>query len=502
MADLLSIFANAYPADQNAVMRGMQGAQNFMSNALEYQQKREALEAARGLRALYAQNPNPSYEDIARIDPTFAMQQNKANFELQKEMLGAKKTEREISGMEAKTIAETLGPIAERAMMTGDIEAYKREIGQAASALSSQGVKLPMNFDPEQHTPDMVLQNAIGRGYKSPFMENQAALQREQMMRGLGPQMTPQQAYGDVKMGQYGPIRVPGLGGYNMTPGPQYGVTPFNPNAGQMQQGPMPGGMQQAPIGAEDLAVLKQNRAQMQPGPERDALDRMIGEVETGRIAQPPAGGFVTPQQEMQMRIGEKAAEAGATATAKAEVERTEENKRITDAFKRAVGPGGVSRVMKLISESTSGPTEELAAQVVSGIPRPGGSRATSGMENIGSLTTIAKELSKTIERSPGPQSDKDVLLASLAAAAIDNPSIPYNQRMKGFLEFARLMKERAGSMGIDPKELGIDIDTESGSTSSAQTTTPATLKIGEVKDGYEYIGGNPKDQSSWKKVR
>ena len=141
-------------------------------------------------------------------------------------------------------------------------------------------------------SPSEMLNRLMLNGYQSPILkgqiESQTAIQREQMMRGLPPAMTPQQAYGGVEMGPYGPRRVPGIGGQPMTPGPQYGVTPFNPNAGQMQQGPMPGGMQQAPIGAEDLGILKQNRAQMQPGPERDALDRMIAEVETGRVAQPP----------------------------------------------------------------------------------------------------------------------------------------------------------------------------------------------------------------------
>ena len=491
MADLLSIFANAYPADQNAVMRGMQGAQNFMSNALEYQQKREALEAARGLRALYAQNPNPSYEDIARIDPTFAMQQNKANFELQKEMLGAKKTEREISGMEAKTIAETLGPIAERAMMTGDIEAYKREIGQAASALSSQGVKLPMNFDPEQHTPDMVLQNAIGRGYKSPFMENQAALQREQMMRGLGPQMTPQQAYGDVKMGQYGPIRVPGLGGYNMTPGPQYGVTPFNPNAGQMQQGPMPGGMQQAPIGAEDLAVLKQNRAQMQPGPERDALDRMIGEVETGRIAQPPAGGFITSQQETEMRIREKAAEAAAVEAAKSAAGKREIAEQRSDVLSSL--PSN-EKLNQLIDESIASGAENI----LKGKIEPFIGQSSEALEATKQLEVIQPQLQSLTKAlvGAGAVSDYEQRMMANAAASIANPEMPAEPRKAALKVFMDIVKSAM------QKYPDLAARLSSQSSAPAQSTAPTKLKIGEVKDGYEYIGGNPKDQSSWKKVR
>ena len=523
MADLLSTFANAYQYDPNSVWRGAQGVQNVMSNALDYQQKREALEAQRGLRALYAQNPNPSYEDIARISPEFAMQQNKANFELQKEMLGMQETQGKINEQQAAIFAKTGAQIAEkyaRKIFQGqftqeDLSKFHQEVGTAMAGVEKQyGIKPPPGANIEMLDPISVLTNAAPY-YKSPALDVLYGVQKQGMLNQMPPQMTPQQAYGGVEKTPYGFMRVPGIGGQPMTPGPQYGVTPFNPNAGQRQgasQQPAPYSFQ-APSGAQfdmyDLGSAAQMAAAMPAGPDKDAALKYIdeqwskmrsgqgGEVvqpNAGQMMQPPAGGFITPQQEMQMRIEEKAAEAGATATAKAEVERSEENKRITDAFKRAVGPGGVSRVMKLISESTSGPTEEMAAQVVSGLPRPGGSRATSGMENIGSLTTIAKELSKTIERSPGPQSDKDVLLASLAAAAIDNPSIPYNQRMKGFLEFARLMKERAGSMGIDPAALGIDIDTNTGlNIPTARTDAEADELVKTLKPGDSFVGPDGK---------
>ena len=332
MADLLNTFANAYPYDPNSAWRGAQGVQNVMSNALDYQQKREAMEAARGLRALYAENPNPSYEDIARIDPAFAMQQNKANFELQKEMLGMKETQGKINKQQQEEIqffANAVGPVVEQYLMNTGGEgnqqqqaALKQQIGAGLRDIEQKTGMRPTNADALlSMSPSEMLNRLMLNGYQSPIFkgqfENQMAVQREQMMRGLPPAMTPQQAYGGVEKTPYGFMRVPGIGGQSMTPGPQYGVTPFNPNAGQMQQGPVPGGMQQAPIGAGDLGILKQNRAQMQPGPERDALDRMIAEVETGRVAQPPAGGFITPQQEQQMRIEEKAAEAGAVESAK-----------------------------------------------------------------------------------------------------------------------------------------------------------------------------------------
>ena len=68
-------------------------------------------------------------------------------------------------------------------------------------------------------------------------------------------------------------------------------------------------------------------------------------------------------------------------------------------------------------------------------------------MEKIAELGSIAGELRKTIERSPGAQSDKDVALAALDAADIANPNKPYNERLAGFKEFNRIMNVRKSQM-------------------------------------------------------
>ena len=109
------------------------------------------------------------------------------------------------------------------------------------------------------------------------------------------------------------------------------------------------------------------------------------------------------------------------------------------ELFERAGDP---SRIEKLIEESTSGPVESklAAAKGFSG-------KGTPGMEKIAELGSIAGELRKTIERSPGAQSDKDVALAALDAADIANPNKPYNERLAGFKEFNRIMNVRKSQM-------------------------------------------------------
>lgn len=506
MADLLNTFANAYPYDPNSVWRGAQGVQNVMSNALDYQQKREAMEAARGLRALYAENPNPSYEDIAKISPEFAMQQNKANFEMQKEMLGMKETQGKINKQQQEEIqffANAVGPVVEQYLMNTGGEgnqqqqaALKQQIGAGLRDIEQKTGMRPTNADALlSMSPSEMLNRLMLNGYQSPIFkgqfENQMAVQREGMMRGLPPAMTPQQAYGGVEKTPYGFMRVPGIGGQSMTPGPQYGVTPFNPNAGQMQQGPMPGGMQQAPIGAEDLGILKQNRAQMQPGPERDALDRMIAEVETGRVAQPPAGGFITPQQEQQMRIEEKAAEAAAVEAAKSAAGKREIAEQRSDVLSSLPSD---EKLNQLIDESIASGAENI----LKGKIEPFIGQSSAALEATKQLEVIQPQLQSLTKAlvGAGAVSDYEQRMMANAAASIANPEMPAEPRKAALKVFMDIVKS---AMQKYP-DLAARLNTQP--SASAQSTAPTRLKIGDVHKGMEYLGGNPNSESSWKKVK
>jgi hypothetical protein len=298
-----------------------------------------------------------------------------------------------------------------------------------------------------------------------------------------------------------------GLANPNANVGPNAGPPNAGPpNAGMPQQSPQPPQTQpqlgqpepEPNIPEQDIARFQEIYRSLPPGREKDAaahaLANSVKRILPNGGVHEDQGQVTTPEELADIRQKNKAAEVTATEQAKAEVSRVEEGKRITNAFKAAMGEGGVSRVMKLISESTSGPTEKFGADVAARIPQSGGAKTTTGMEKIGRLTTIAKELAKTIERSPGAQSDKDVAINALASAAIDDPSIAYNQRMQGFLEFTRIIKEKADALGINPKEIGIDVDTETGSNiPTANTDEEAEQLVKTLKPGQSFIGPDGK---------
>ena len=443
------------------VAKGAMQHQELMNRDLEYKKAKEDFEAQKGLRALFAQNPNASVEEAAQYSPAFAQELMKNRFAMQKDLLGMEETkqkmekgQKEMSEMDRKIVSETLGPIAEHALITGDMEGYKQAVGRAASELKSRGINLPMNFDPAQHTPDAVLRNATGGGYRSQLLEQQRDVATQQQLsqvpgRPSGPsvQMTPE-GY---------PLQVPGAapngppmgGGYGGGQQPMFRNPPTGTGLAVppgMSPAPQQPSMQSEPqsnIPAQDIDAFRAYYQSLPPGREkdatRDALAKAARESVPGGGVHEDQGQVTTPEELADIRAKNKARETAAVKEAEAEVGRKEENTRILESFERAGDP---SRIEKLIEESTSGPVESklAAAKGFSG-------KGTPGMEKIAELGSIAGELRKTIERSPGAQSDKDVALAALDAADIANPNKPYNERLAGFKEFNRIMNVRKSQM-------------------------------------------------------
>ena len=443
------------------VAKGAMQHQELMNRDLEYKKAKEDFEAQKGLRALFAQNPNASVEEAAQYSPAFAQELMKNRFAMQKDLLGMEETkqkmekgQKEMSEMDRKIVSETLGPIAEHALITGDMEGYKQAVGRAASDLKSRGISLPMNFDPAQHTPDAVLRNATGGGYRSQLLEQQRDVATQQQLsqvpgRPSGPsvQMTPE-GY---------PLQVPGAapngppmgGGYGGGQQPMFRNPPTGtglavpPGMSPAPQQPPMQSEPQSNIPAQDIDAFRAYYQSLPPGREkdaaRDALAKAARESVPGGGVHEDQGQVTTPEELADIRAKNKARETAAVKEAEAEVGRKEENTRILESFERAGDP---SRIEKLIEESTSGPVESklAAAKGFSG-------KGTPGMEKIAELGSIAGELRKTIERSPGAQSDKDVALAALDAADIANPNKPYNERLAGFKEFNRIMNVRKSQM-------------------------------------------------------
>lgn len=450
--------------------------QKQLMGEYELESKRRSMDAEQRLRELYSSGGPVSTQNVMAISPELGIKLQQAGNQAYLQQLQAEDLMRKQQEYQSKTYAQYLGPLADtyfddmRSGMKPEmaLQKFRSAVGSSQKELEEKhGIRPQADFT--QFSPEQILDRTTGLGVPSRHYTRKEEIAKRQMP----PQMSSEQYYGAQHVTPEGyTVRTPGMGGQ----------APAMPR----QSAP------QLSTGQEDVTE-QQLQAYIATLPEGPDKQRLMSVISQGKSMAPGATSAVevTPEELQNIRRFNETEKVKATESAKADVQRTEEGKRITESFKRAMGEGGVSRVMKMISESTSGKGEEIAAKARGAIPGVG---ASPGMENIGALNTIAGELRKTIERSPGAQSDKDVALAALDAAAISDPSIPYNQRMKGFLEFTRIIKERAKDLGIDPKELGIDVDTSTGSNMpTAKTDEEAERLVKTLKPGDSFIGPDGK---------
>lgn len=419
MADLSAMYMNFANNTGRATERGFLGAQQMMENQLAYQKAKEDLEAQRGLRALFAQNPSATPEEVSRYSPQFGMEMVKAQQEAQERSGRMTKTQREISEMEAKAVAETLGPIAERAKLTGDLNAFKVEMGQAASALAQQGIPLPMNFNPEQHTPDLILQNSIARGYKSPLMENQMAYQKEQMLSQVPPRMSSEQAYGGVDMGAYGPMLKPPL--------------PRQPKGTGMGGAPaaqLPEGYQRAT--AADLPVLEEAYNNASDINEKQQIGSLINQLRQQTQASAQSQ-FVTPEQQMEL----KAEEAALTQTKKAEAEKEMAAKEQLSTLQAL----DTRNVEDLIDKSMSSLPEQAFKEYGMSTGLGKATEANTATSELRIISAQMRDMAKAIVGA-GPISEGEQKIISNALGDIASAKDP-ESRKTSYRAFVDLAKEK-----------------------------------------------------------
>lgn len=467
--------------------------QKQLMGMMELQEKQRAMQANQQLRDLYAKGGQLDMNQVMAIDPATGIELQKAQNSMFMQNLQAQELQQKIqtqnldsaAGAGFPSLVQYDADIASGMPQQQALQKFHVANGKVVSDAAKAGaswLQPGASYDPNQATPDNVRSANARFGRFTPHDLTRQKIEQQQGMNAIPPQMSSEQFYGRENVTPEGyVIHTPGMGGQALQGGrpqptqpPPARQQPYEMNKEDVQSY-----LNSLPEGAEKESIIKAIESQKQVDSETAGVD-------------------ITPEQLRRIRefseVQKERKVTRAREEEKAAVQHEEENKRITEAFSRAMGKGGVSRVMNLISQSTSGPTESLGAELYSRLPQAGGSKSTKGMEAIGSLGPIAKEIKKTIERSPGPQSDKDVAIDALAAAAIDDPNIPSNQRMKGFLEFVRIIKERADALGIDPKAIGIDVDSDTGSSiPTAKTDAEADELVKTLKPGQSFIGPDGK---------
>ena len=481
--DLTQLYGDPsqYIAGYDDFARGAMKSQEIRNRNFEYKKAQENYEAEKGLKALFARNPNPSMEEIGALSPEFAQAYGKNQFAMQKDLLEMQKNQADIRGKqlehgekEQKMLSEAGAPIAHKYLMQyGEnmppeaLDAFRREIGNELAKVEKQhNIKPQEGFDINQLTPIDVATRAH-KYWPSPVIEQQNRINTERQLSNLPNrpsggtvQTTPEGFQLPVGPGTNLPPNGPPMGGgygggqQPLFRNPPTGTGLANANVGPgagMPQPPQtqpqlgqPGQPEPEPnIPEQDIARFQEIYRSLPPGREkdaaRDALAKAARESVPGGGVHEDQGQVTTPAELADIRAKNKVTEVTATEQAKADVARKEEYKRISEAFERAGDP---EEIKQLIRDSTSGPVEaKLAA--VHGLSGKG----TSGMEKIKALSIAAGDLQDAITRMPGAFSDRDATLAALKSADIANENVPYNERLAGFEKFLKKMDKMKSQM-------------------------------------------------------
>lgn len=501
MADLSAMYMNLANNTGRATERGFLGAQQMMENQLAYQKAKEDMEAQRGLRALFQQNPNATPEDVSRYSPQFGMEMVKAQQEGQERAGRMQKTRNEISEQEMKIFSIAGAQVAEKyadAALSGQmtpemLSQFHNDIGNATMQVEQQyGIRPPPGIDISRLDPIGVLTRAAPY-YKSPLLENQAAFQREQMLSQVPPRMSAEQAYGGVDMGPYGPRLKPPLPRVN----PPRNQPPQTDLSGMSLADGDTG--ETVPLKAENLPRLEQIYNKIPDVNLKSKVGTYLNQLkQQGQQPQESQQSqFVTPQQEAELRVEEerqkkaiesqaagekKSAELGAetaeeTAKKAATLNMLPSDEKIYDLIKKSVS-GNIERRIK-----GSALSEEIGY----------GTEANTATAELTSIQEIMRSVVKSLY-TPGAitKDEQDKMQSAIGNIAQTKDA---DSRIAAYRRFMDMTRKSL----VNHPELANEVERITGS----KVLSPRRkLNKGDTVGNLRYKGGDPYSESNWEQVR
>ena len=125
LLDLYKFYGAKFP-------EGLKATQDAQANAIALQNARRAQQEREGLKALYAQQANPSYQAIGAISPEYAQTAMKNQLEMQQAMMGMRHQQAQTGEIEAKMDREKETLMANAALP--HLNAYEANKGKIPDA--------------------------------------------------------------------------------------------------------------------------------------------------------------------------------------------------------------------------------------------------------------------------------------------------------------------------------------------------------------------------------
>ena len=430
LTELYKFYGEKFPG-------ALKTGQEAQASAIALDNARRAQQERMDLKALYAQQAQPSMAQLGAVSPEYAQAARKNELELQQALIGMQHQQaqtgdilRKANEDQAKIRAQATVPIVDRynemiaSGMPKDqaLSWFHSASGQALSKLQQQNLIPPgfPSYDPNSISPEMVENAAAGLGF--PSQKIQAALKSsqttaEQQARvGAGPVMTPEQAYGGMEA-------VPGAPGMYVTQ-PALG----GQNAPQMQ---MPDEM---------TAQLNLINSLMDTVKEPSARAALIEKRNSLLNTLPPEqSAIVSPEQARGLQIKQAAEKEGALITAKQQAEEQQTINKSLNSFETLPD---INHIRDLVKGSIGSDIEYWTNRFGQTI---GESLASGDIQSA--LAVVANDMANTVPFAPGSQSDKELAQRLKQVGNLES-DMTIDQKMAAFEEWFKKEQRYIGKYG------------------------------------------------------
>lgn len=459
--------------------------QKGLAGMLQLEKMQRGLEQEKNLQELFARSANPSVGAVGAISPQFATEYGKSRIEQQR-------MQQQLDAADYEMNASIFGPISERALIakqSGDPqwqEKFNRDMGIAASGIIQSGGRLPNNFNPETTDPWTVLTNSVGFKYKSPYLENMMALERT---RGEEATKLPY----DIQRKQ-----TPSASDRYFI-GPD-GLPHLNPLfQGNGQQPPVQSQIQPYPVFQFDgkkysgpefmrMAIREKDPAKKQR--MEAIMDAGFQQQQEGTLTSPDVVEKPKTRQELEVEV------AGAKKKAELDVQAEHEAEQQLTTMKAL----DAQNVEALIDKSFHSKPEAIAKgeyglSGMAGMP----TEANTAYKDLVVIEAQMRDMAKAIVGA-GPISEGEQKIIKDALGGVSTPGDAAS-RKSAYRKFVEMAKAKIAKYPHLAQQMKA-IEQTAGKEGSAATPTTKSLKIGDIDEGMEYLGGDPHSESSWRKVK
>lgn len=452
---------------QGQSARGAELGEHFLKTyraGMENEQLRRNMEAEQQLRALFARGQQPSMGEIGQYAPELAMKYNPMgleNLKLQSEIM---KSQQQMAESQQKQEFERLNrqgqavvPLIDQyhaALQQGmpepqAQERFRAQLGQLIPALEQSGIGFKAGLT-NNVTPEQLEQ--IYAGVNAPSMRLQSMMEQQKARAGeLGrssvmPRMTAEQTYG----------------GYQMTP-----------EGYAMRIPPVAQGGASGMSGMSEQQLIKMANNERMPAEQQAAIAE-IERRQGGNVPEYGPGATITPEQLRRERTAGKAEEAAAVEAAKSAQAQRGQLEKMDIAFDK-------QHLKDLIQQATPGGVSKYVTQAAEFAMQD-----TPWAQADAQLEIASGALLQAVPRFEGPQSDSDRKAYEKFAGDLANPEKLRSTRIKALDEMERLLNKYKISYG-------------GGEKPAPEQPASNRLRIGDIKNGHEYLGGDPNKKESWR---